>query len=106
MFATFGPDQYSFPSGHVSRVFYIAFFFYYLYPVSIIFYPPLLAWTFSVSLSRILLRRHHILDVIAGAFLGIFECFFISIIWLNKDISTWIITWLSDEKLEGGEYHV
>lgn len=106
MFATFGPDQYSFPSGHVSRVVYIAFFFYYLHPVSFIFYPPLLAWTFSVSLTRILLRRHHILDVVAGALLGIVECLFISIFWLGHDASTWIVTWLSDEKLEGGEYHV
>ncbi|XP_075229255.1 polyisoprenoid diphosphate/phosphate phosphohydrolase PLPP6 [Lycorma delicatula] len=103
---TIGPDQYSFPSGHVSRVVFIAFFFYYLYPIGFLFYPPLLAWTVSVSLSRILLRRHYILDVIAGVLLGIIECYIIAFMWLGHDTAKWIVTWLSDEKIEGGEYHV
>lgn len=65
------------------------------------FWPPLFAWTISVSLSRLLLYRHHILDILAGATLGILEAFLLSILWLGKDSSKWIMSWLSDEKLPG-----
>ncbi|XP_039281117.1 phospholipid phosphatase 6 isoform X2 [Nilaparvata lugens] len=106
MFMTLGPDKYGFPSGHVSRAVFITCFFTHLYPLSIIFYPPLLAWSVSVSVSRILLRRHHILDVLAGALLGFLEIGLLSLLWLSKDSSIWLVSYISDEKIEGGEYHV
>lgn len=66
-----------------------------------LFWPPLLAWAVSVSVSRLLLYRHHILDVLAGAMLGAFEAFLLSILWLGKDASAWLMSWLSDERLPG-----
>lgn len=72
-----------------------------LEPVSVLFWPPLLAWAISVSVSRLLLYRHHILDVLAGATLGIFEAFLLSILWFGKDTSVWLMSWLSDERLPG-----
>lgn len=65
-------------------------------------WPPLFAWAISVSLSRLLLYRHHILDVLAGVTLGILEAFLLSILWLGKDGSAWMMSWLSDEKLPSG----
>lgn len=106
MMVTIGPDVYSFPSGHVSRACYIAYFFLRLYPVHIFFQMPLLAWVFSVSASRILLRRHHLLDVFAGVLLGIVNALLISLIWLGEDSAVYIISFISDERIEGGEYHV
>jgi membrane-associated phospholipid phosphatase len=58
---SFGPDKYSFPSGHTS------FFKHIPAPIIVI-------WLSSVVASRILLGRHYISDVIAGVLFGIFEC--------------------------------
>lgn len=106
MFMTLGPDKFSFPSGHVSRACFISFFFIKLFPLHFIFLMPMLAWCTSVALSGVLLRRHHILDVLAGVILGVLEGYLISFIWLSNDAATYIVSWISDEKIEGGEYHV
>lgn len=72
-------------------------------PVSYFFWPPLIAWASTVALSRLLLYRHHILDVLAGIVLGILEAFLISILWIGPENSNWIMAWISDDKLPGGE---
>ena len=63
-------DVYAFPSGHASRCVAIAAFFCYM--------PPFYLWThlwyvwaLIMSLSRILLGRHHIGDVVAGMAAGL-----------------------------------
>lgn len=101
-----GPDKYSFPSGHASRAVLIAFILMYLDPVSIIFYPPLLAWITSVSISRVIVERHYILDVLAGIGIGILEGLFMAILWLSQSTSASLLSSLSNEKLDGGEFHV
>lgn len=106
MFVTVGPDQFSFPSGHASRAVFIAYFFAFLYPVSIIFSLPLIIWSASICVSRILLRRHHILDVMAGVVLGFVEGLIIGYIWLSRESSTYLLSWLTEEKLEGAEYDI
>lgn len=105
-FAEIGPDKFSFPSGHTSRAVFVAYFFINLYPLSIFCIPPLLAWATSISLSRILMCRHHILDVVAGVLLGLFEGWFLGLIWMEDKTARSILYFLSDEKLDGGEYHV
>ena len=101
-----GPDKFSFPSGHASRCSYIVCFFLHNWPVHFMFIPPLLCWSVCVCISRILMRRHHLLDIGVGAMLGILEAYFIGLIYLEKKTCTDIIWWLTDEKLDGGEYHV
>lgn len=101
-----GPDKYSFPSGHASRAALIAFILMYQDPVSIIFFPPLLAWVTSVSVSRVLAQRHYILDVLAGIGLGLLEGLFMCLIWFSQSTSAGILASLSDEKRDGGEFHV
>lgn len=63
-------DCYSFPSGHASRCVALAAYFCYM--------PPFYMWTYLwfvwatvLSLSRVLLGRHHLSDVIAGVLAGI-----------------------------------
>uniref|UniRef100_A0A8D9B9Q0 Inactive phospholipid phosphatase 7 n=1 Tax=Cacopsylla melanoneura TaxID=428564 RepID=A0A8D9B9Q0_9HEMI len=103
MIGSVGPDKFSFPSGHVSRAVYIAFFFLYLHPfVNFFLRAPLLSWVTSLAASRILLRRHYILDVLGGFVLGLLEACFISYVWLGKDTCQWLVTFLSDEKM--GDY--
>lgn len=100
---SFGPDKYSFPSGHASRAVFIACFFTAIDPLPIIFFPPLVAWSTSVCFSRLLIYRHHILDVLAGAVLGIFEALLITVFWCNQSTSTWLINFMTDEKLSGAD---
>lgn len=105
-FMTIGPDVFAFPSGHVSRACFIASFFMSLYPVHLIFCMPLMAWATAISLSRILLRRHHLLDVLAGMVLGLVNTLLISLLWISGETSVYLISYISDERIEGGEYHV
>lgn len=101
-----GPDKFSFPSGHASRAVMVAFILIYVSPVSMFLFPPILAWAYTVSISRVLVERHYILDVVAGAAIGILQGLIISVIWLSQSTSASILSSLSDEKLDGGEYHV
>lgn len=93
-----GPDKYSFPSGHASRSVFIVCFFTMLHPVTILVWPSLIAWCFSVCLSRLILSRHHILDVVAGIFLGLFETLVLWVLWLNRDTAESIMMWISDDR--------
>lgn len=77
-----------------------------LYPVHFVFRMPLAAWATAVSVSRILLRRHHLLDVLAGLVLGLVNTLLISLLWISNETSIYLISYISDERIEGGEYHV
>lgn len=103
---TIGPDVYSFPSGHVSRAFFIMFYFLKLYPLNEFMILLISIWAIAVAFSRILLRRHHLLDVIAGSVLGYLVSLGMSIIWIDQSTAENIVLYLSDDKIEGGEYHV
>nr|XP_033340296.1 phospholipid phosphatase 6 [Megalopta genalis] len=98
-----GPDKYSFPSGHASRAVLLSYFFFYLWPLPTIFHPPLLAWVVSISLSRVLMRRHYILDITAGSLIGYAEGILMSILYLEPATCTNLISWITDEKMEGTE---
>ncbi|KAJ0048475.1 hypothetical protein Pint_15899 [Pistacia integerrima] len=72
-------DNFSFPSGHASRVFYIAGFAY-LFTVfngTGWFLVSVWTWALLTSVSRVLLGRHFVLDVFAGACLGVLEAMFV-----------------------------
>lgn len=101
-----GPDKFSFPSGHASRATMIAFILTYADPISVFFYPPLLAWVTTVCISRIVAERHYILDVFGGIGIGVLEGLFMCLIWLSQRSSEGILSSLSNEKIDGGEYHV
>jgi len=105
-FVEIGPDQFSFPSGHCSRAAMVTFIFIFLWPIPIFLFPSLLAWTISLSLSRVLMERHYLLDVSCGVVLGILEGFLMSILWIGQDNAKWLMNMVSDEKLDGGDYHV
>lgn len=65
-------DQFSFPSGHASRSILVAG----LFCVCTDFIPPFIVvltvlWAIATSLSRVLLGRHYLSDVLVGALLGV-----------------------------------
>lgn len=67
---TISVDKHSFPSGHATRAIYVALFAGHLGSITgfIIWF-----WSISVALSRILLGRHHVFDVLVGCLIGCLE---------------------------------
>lgn len=91
----------SFPSGHATRSFLILMFFTVLDPIPILLWPAMFAWAISVSFSRLLMYRHHILDIVAGILIGCLEALLLSVIWLNHNSAAWLMSFISDERLPG-----
>ncbi|KZC12096.1 Presqualene diphosphate phosphatase [Dufourea novaeangliae] len=98
-----GPDKYSFPSGHASRPMLLLYFFYYLWPVPVICIPPLVAWLVAVALSRLLMRRHYILDIYAGLVIGYAEGILMSILYLEPGTCLYLVSWLTDVRMDIGD---
>lgn len=67
-FGVISVDKHSFPSGHATRAIYVAFFAS-LYAPSVVSF-VIWCWSFAVSISRVLLGRHHVADVAAGFVIG------------------------------------
>ena len=103
MFLTIGVDKFSFPSGHATRAVFVSLFFSsWAYPHMWFLGRILLfAWAAAVCVSRILLRRHHILDVVGGIVMGYLEFILVGILWIgpmgSKVIGDWISTAAEDE---------
>lgn len=101
MSAAVSADHYSFPSGHASRVFFVAASVHFFSAaaeasmtgpsysfldgwirdhndgdVKVEVVVVVWIWATVTAISRILLGRHYVLDVAAGAFLGIVEALF------------------------------
>ncbi|XP_016982673.1 phospholipid phosphatase 6 [Drosophila rhopaloa] len=100
---TIGPDKFSFPSGHASRAFYVLLFFTKLYPLHIIFLLPVTAWAVSVAISRLILQRHFVLDICAGAVIGILEGLIIGLLWVSEETAFSIVGFLSEENVDTSE---
>lgn len=90
-------DQFSFPSGHATRVAYIFSFLLYarfeysdklhsiissVFLITIVFF-----WMIAVCVSRIALGRHHVLDVVSGVLFGLSYTFFWVPFWLGSEIA-------------------
>lgn len=90
MFLSFAVDHWSFPSGHSSRVSFIATLFYFYsdrvrqvlvtlskFDAEAVFVRYFVvivgSWAAITSVSRVLLGRHFVLDVVIGACLGVAE---------------------------------
>jgi membrane-associated phospholipid phosphatase len=81
MYVAVAVDHWSFPSGHSSRAFLIAAF---LAGGSGLPREALYLWAAATSASRVLLGRHYVLDVVAGAWLGVLEA------WLSNLILSYL----------------
>ncbi|KAI3902325.1 hypothetical protein MKW92_034193 [Papaver armeniacum] len=77
---TVSVDHWSFPSGHSSRVWFVSFYLYFSAAASIgsdgggkfvnLFVLICCVWSAATSVSRVLLGRHFVFDVVAGVALG------------------------------------
>ena len=78
-------DKFSFPSGHATRATMLALLFTLLSPLPLLLWIPFLAWAAAVAVSRVLLGRHHILDVVAGVIIGAIEAVILSMLWRSEE---------------------
>ena len=78
-------DKFSFPSGHATRATMLALLFTFLSPLPFLLWIPCIAWAGAVAVSRVLLGRHHILDVLAGVVIGAVEAVLLSMLWRSEE---------------------
>lgn len=83
MFATFSVDRYSFPSGHATRAAMCGRFLL----AHLVLAAPLrvlvLLWVGTVGLSRVMLGRHNVTDVVFGFWMGYCQYKLIETLWLS-----------------------
>jgi len=91
LFLTGSVDKFSFPSGHATRAVFLAVFFIRLYSVNFILYLPIVIWSSAVCVSRVLMGRHHILDVLCGVLIGLLEAILINQMWLTGEAAGKVI---------------
>lgn len=88
-------DQFSFPSGHATRAASVAAFVVYAsfahkgcmprWMESSLFLMSAVAWGMAVTASRVALGRHHVLDVVFGALVGIAYLCIIDPFWVSEE---------------------
>ncbi|KAF3835052.1 hypothetical protein F7725_027610 [Dissostichus mawsoni] len=83
MFATFSVDRFSFPSGHATRAAMCGRFLL----AHLVLAAPLrflvVLWAALVGLSRVLLGRHNVTDVMFGFWMGYVQYNLIEMLWLS-----------------------
>ncbi|XP_076009440.1 polyisoprenoid diphosphate/phosphate phosphohydrolase PLPP6 [Genypterus blacodes] len=83
MFATFSVDRYSFPSGHATRAAMCGRFLL----AHLVLAAPLrvlvLLWAGLVGLSRVLLGRHNVTDVLFGFWMGYCQYNLLEMLWIS-----------------------
>ena len=97
MFFTVSVDKFSFPSGHATRAGLVAVFFYVHFNYSHKFVLAIIVWTLLVCLSRILLGRHYVSDVLAGYVIGMLEYKLLECLWLSEDSCRSIIRLIEED---------
>lgn len=97
MFMTGSVDKFSFPSGHATRAVLLTVFFCRLHPVSFILFLPIIAWSLAVAVSRVLLGRHHNLDVVGGVVIGLIEAVVLNMVWMSEERARYVISALGGE---------
>jgi len=87
----FGPDKFSFPSGHASRSMLITLIFSQISPlfnsgaIHFLLASFLWIWAFAVCASRILNGRHYLLDIVGGIVAGLLTSKLVSWLWMSPD---------------------
>ena len=84
MFVTVSVDYYSFPSGHSTRAAMVAGLFA-VFLTSELWRLLIGCWALCVSISRVILGRHHVSDVFCGVVIGLLQCWVVCSNWVpNK----------------------
>ncbi|XP_063283587.1 polyisoprenoid diphosphate/phosphate phosphohydrolase PLPP6 [Pelobates fuscus] len=85
MFATFSVDKYSFPSGHATRAAMVARFMLNHLVLAVPVRLLVMLWAFVVSLSRVMLGRHNVTDVVFGFIMGHMQYSLVEYLWISPN---------------------
>ncbi|KAM3840273.1 polyisoprenoid diphosphate/phosphate phosphohydrolase PLPP6 [Vipera latastei] len=83
MFATVSVDKYSFPSGHATRAAMVCRFILHHLVLAIPLRVLVVLWTFIVGISRVMLGRHNVTDVVFGLIMGYMQYSLVEYFWLS-----------------------
>ncbi|KAM9821163.1 inactive phospholipid phosphatase 7-like [Neosynchiropus ocellatus] len=78
-------DMYSFPAAHASRAAMVSKFLLSHLVLAVPLRILLVLWAFLVGLSRVLLGRHHLTDMVCGFALGLFHFSLMETVWLSSN---------------------
>ncbi|XP_078417719.1 polyisoprenoid diphosphate/phosphate phosphohydrolase PLPP6 [Cetorhinus maximus] len=84
MFATFSVDRYSFPSGHATRAALGGRFFLNHLVLAVPLRILVVLWVCIVGLSRVMLGRHNVTDVVCGFIMGYLQYSLVEYMWLSS----------------------
>ncbi|GFQ88819.1 phospholipid phosphatase 6 [Trichonephila clavata] len=96
MFLTFSIDKMSCPSGHTSRAVLLTYLLIASTPEWYLLHPILIVWCLCTSISRIMLGRHHVGDVLLGVILGYIEYLIMDYVWAGPDTADWYLNIFRD----------
>ncbi|XP_038601389.1 inactive phospholipid phosphatase 7 [Tachyglossus aculeatus] len=85
-------DVYAFPAGHASRAAMVSKFFLSHLVLAVPLRILLVLWAFCVGLSRVMIGRHHITDVISGFIIGYFQFKLVELVWLSSNTCQMLIS--------------
>lgn len=83
MFATVSVDKYSFPSGHATRAAMVCRFILHHLVLAVPLRVLLVLWAFIVGISRVMLGRHNVTDVVFGLIMGYMQYSIVEYFWLS-----------------------
>ena len=91
MFMTVSVDKFSFPSGHMTRAATVTYFFIVHFLSGPVLRTMMVLWAVCVGMSRIMLGRHHVSDVVIGGIIGILQYRVIEYFWLSSETCQYLL---------------
>ncbi|XP_045373272.2 inactive phospholipid phosphatase 7 isoform X2 [Camelus bactrianus] len=85
-------DIYAFPAGHASRAAMVSKFFLSHLVLAVPLRVLLVLWALCVGLSRVMIGRHHITDVLSGFAIGYFQFRLVELVWLSSNTCQMLIS--------------
>ncbi|KAM6316147.1 inactive phospholipid phosphatase 7 isoform 3-T9 [Podargus strigoides] len=85
-------DTYAFPAGHASRAAMLSKFFLNHLVLAIPLRILLVLWALCVGLSRVMIGRHHITDVLSGFVFGYLQFRLVELIWMSSNTCQMLIS--------------
>lgn len=96
MVMTWYVDKMSCPSGHTSRAVMLTYIFISSTPDMYLLHPILIVWCLCTCVSRILLGRHFVGDVLLGMVLGYVEYAIMDYVWASPEAAKWYLDVFKD----------